>query len=287
MTIAACHLSTEGVVLGADSTTTMFVASPGNAGGSDHHYNFAQKIFEIGEHSTAGVVLWGLGSLGDTSYRTLVAEVADTAIGERASSLEAVAGIWAQSFWAKYDATFGQYLSRARSLHSKSQRTAEEDTELLRLSLLFSGGFCIGGRWGASRRPTAYEVQFGPMLTNAPTPQSIGPGHTRFWGCPNLIERLIYGIDGHLFAGIVSSDKWTGTQDDLYGLVSQNMLAQPLDLPLREAVDWVYSSIYTTIKAMKFSHLAPVCGGPIEVAVVTSDRPFRWVRHKELDEAIS
>ena len=33
----------------------------------------------------------------------------------------------------------------------------------------------------------------------------------------------------------------------------------------------------------KFSHLVPVCGGPVEVAVVTTDQPFRRVRQKTLD----
>ena len=59
-----------------------------------------------------------------------------------------------------------------------------------------------------------------------------------------------------------------------------------VDLPIREAIDWVHASIYTTIQAMKFSHLAPVCGGPVEIAVITTDRPFRWVRHKRLDAAL-
>ena len=37
-------------MFGADSTSTVFVAGPGpgGLGGSDHHYNFAQKIFQIG-----------------------------------------------------------------------------------------------------------------------------------------------------------------------------------------------------------------------------------------------
>jgi hypothetical protein len=52
------------------------------------------------------------------------------------------------------------------------------------------------------------------------------------------------------------------------------------------AVDWIHPSINTTIKSLKFSHLAPVCGGPIEVTVITTDRTFRWVRHKELDSAL-
>src|SRR6266849_2312320 len=74
MTIAACYLSSEGVVFGADSTSTMFVAGPGPApGGSDHHYNFTQKIFSIGQDSALAVTLWGLGNLGSVSHRTLVA----------------------------------------------------------------------------------------------------------------------------------------------------------------------------------------------------------------------
>jgi len=42
----------------------------------------------------------------------------------------------------------------------------------------------------------------------------------------------------------------------------------------------------TINKAMKFSHMAPVCGGPVEIAVITTDRKFRWVRHKKFDAAI-
>jgi hypothetical protein len=57
-------------------------------------------------------------------------------------------------------------------------------------------------------------------------------------------------------------------------------------LPIREAIDWVHASIYATIKMMKFSHLPPVCGGPVEIAVITTDKKFRWVRHKRFDAAI-
>jgi hypothetical protein len=84
----------------------------------------------------------------------------------------------------------------------------------------------------------------------------------------------------------MQSGKGNGTPNDLAALILPHRLAQPFDLPIREAIDWVYTSIYTTNQAMKFSHLAPVCGGPVEVAVITTDRPFRWVRHKRLDAAI-
>ena len=81
MTIAACYLSAEGVVLGTDSTATMFVSGPGGQIGSYHHFNFTQKLFEFGDRgSTVGIALWGLGSLGNKSWRTLIAEIADKAM---------------------------------------------------------------------------------------------------------------------------------------------------------------------------------------------------------------
>ena len=68
MTIAACYVSAEGVVFGADSTSTMYVPRPGlKSDGIEHHYNYAQKIFEIGHDSTLAITMWGLGNLCQTS----------------------------------------------------------------------------------------------------------------------------------------------------------------------------------------------------------------------------
>jgi len=288
MTIAACYLSSEGVVLGADSTSTMFVCGRGKQLGSYHHFDFAQKIFELGgPGSTAGVAIWGLGSLGQTSYRTLMAEVADEASQNKAACLGEVADRLSQAFWSRYTQAYKPTLEKVCELEAKgASRTPEESRELASWQDILSGGLCLAGRWGAERQPKAYEIGFTPSQASHSQPNELGPGATRFWGCPNLVERLLYGLDYAMFARILSSGKWSGTQDELYQLVEEGALGQPLDLPLREAIDWVYASIYTTIKAMKFSHLEAVCGGPIEVAVITSDRPFRWVRHKRLGEAI-
>jgi len=290
MTIAACYLSSEGVVLGADSTSTVFVAGRGTQSGSVHQYNFAQKVFEFGPRgSTVGVALWGLGSLGRKSWRTLVAEMADEAHESKVATLKEVASIAATSFGKEYEAAFGeQWLARARSLQAKDkERTPAENAEYDRLLQTFSGGICLGGRWGTGREPSAFEIQFDPSGTAVPEPAELPRGTTKFWGCPNLVERLIRGTDFPTYLRIVRSGKWSGTREDLIALLEEEALGQPYDLPIREAIDWIYASIYTTIKAMKFSHLAPVCGGPIEVAVITSDRPFRWVRHKHLGQAIA
>jgi hypothetical protein len=239
-----------------------FPASAQAPPGAEHHYNFAQKVFQIGENSTLAMTMWGLGNLGSVSYRTLVAQFADSLVGQGAQSMVDVANRWNQFFWTTYSTEFGQFLQRVQLLQQKQARTPEEEAELYWLRQSFSGGFCIGGYLMNDRRPAAFQVLFDPTFT---TPGPIDPlvvGATRFWGCPNLINRLIFGLDEFLFSSITRSGKWTGSDQDLFDLMRPYCLGQPLDLPIREAIDWVHASIYTTIKTMKFSHMAPCVADP-------------------------
>lgn len=287
MTIAACYLSSEGVVFGADSTTTMYVSGFGpSAPQSEHHYNFAQKIFQIGENSTLGMTMWGMGNLPTRSYRTLIAQFADSLVSQGAQTMEDIANRWNHFFWNAYSTELTDQLQRGQWLEGQPTRTSEEQAELDFLLQAFSGGFCIGGYLMHDRRPAAFEVCYNPTLTNPADVTQLQVGTPVFWGCPNLINRLLLGIDEGLIFSIFRSDKWTGSPEELGGLIQPYCLGRPFDLPIREAIDWVHASIYTVIKTMKFSHLAPLCGGPIEIAVITSDRQFRWVRHKRFDVAI-
>jgi hypothetical protein len=287
VTIAACYLSSEGVVFGADSTTTLYVSGVGpGAPGSQHHYNFAQKIFQIGENSTLAMTMWGLGNLRNVSYRTLIAQFADSLVGTGAQSMDDVANRWNQLFWPAYSTDCAQIIARAQALQSQPTRSPQEDDELYFLFCAFSGGFCIGGYLLNDRTPSAYEILYDPRMAAPGKCNRLKIGSTKFWGCPNLVNRLLYGIDEGLYSTIFKSNKWTGTGEDLHNLIVPYCLGQPFDLPIREAIDWVHASIYTTIKTMKFSHMAPICGGPVEIAVITTDRRFRWVRHKTFDSAI-
>jgi hypothetical protein len=265
----------------------MFVSGFGpTPAGCEHHYNFAQKIFQVGEHSTIGITTWGLGNLHQVSYRTLIARFADSLAGQSPTSMTDVANRWSQMFWTAYNAELSQFLQRVHVLIGQATRSPAEENELLYLVQSFAGGFCIGGYLANDRTPSAFEVLYSPTQTQPAQPIPLAIGTTRFWGCPNLIERLIYGLDQQVMAAIIQSGKWSGTQQELIDLLMPYCLGQPFDLPIREAIDWVHASIYTTIKTMKFSHMAPVCGGPVELAVITTDRRFRWVRHKGLGSAI-
>jgi hypothetical protein len=105
-------------------------------------------------------------------------------------------------------------------------------------------------------------------------------------GVPNMIHRLFFGTDDAIQSSILTSGMWKGNPQDLSALLAQHNLIHPV-LPIRDAIDFVYTCIYSTTKAIKFSNRLQVCGGPIEIAVITTDREFRWVRHKQWDTAIN
>jgi hypothetical protein len=96
VTIAACYLSPEGLVLGADSTSTY--ANPDG----HHYFNHGQKLFEVGESSSLGIVTWGLGGLAVSSYRMLIAQLADALKAQPAISVAEVAQRWCDHFWPVY-----------------------------------------------------------------------------------------------------------------------------------------------------------------------------------------
>lgn len=287
MTIAVCYVSPEGIVLGADSTTTM------NMPGGSHYFDHSQKVFEVGENSTLAIATWGLSGLAIRSHRLLIALYADELAANPRPTVEAVANGWVDFFWPEYDAA--QVIQEFRALAAKpafnpavqppnpQARTQEEENIVKTVNL--GVGFCLGGHLLPDREPAAYFVWFDPLAAK-PAVAEIGIGQARFFGAPNFIMRQIQGFDMGLKDAVLNSGHWTGTAQELDTLLAQFSLTHPGLMPIRDAIDYVNSSIVSTIKSLKFSHLSQICGGPIELAVITSDRRFRWVRHKEWDSAV-
>jgi len=290
MTIAMCSIVAEGVVLGADSTSSVFYDKTGF-----HYFNHNQKLFEIGENSTLGLVTWGLGQIGTASYRTLVAELNDSFIANPATSVADVSQRFAALAWPRYSTQFAVEMIEAHTLSAlqphnplaepfPGMRTEDQEKQLHALLIKLTVGFCIGGYVLPDRTPMAFEIILGPTAVAVPVPRQLQ--EISFWGAPNFILRLVNGWDNDLKASILASGKWNGSASDLEAVLNQNALHAGTST-LRDAIDFVYSSIHSTIKALKFSSLNQICGGPIELAVISTDRPFRWVRHKKWDSAIT
>lgn len=285
-----CYLSPEGVVLGADSTASVHLSA-----GGFHYFNHAQKIFEIGERATLGIAVWGMGALPESSHRTLVAKLADDLEANPAANVADVAQRWIDHFWVAYTSELATVLARVKALDTKpphdkvnpnpANRTEDEEGEYRQLEMGLRVGFCVGGYMTPDRTPAAYVIGFEPLKPK-PTAAALGMHQAGFWGAPNMVLRLIFGADPQLKADILGSPFWTGTDVDLDAIFAQHQI-QHLALPIRDAIDYVNAYIFSTIKAFKFSQMSQICGGPIELAVIRTDRPFEWVRHKAWDAALN
>lgn len=282
MTIAGLYLTQEGIVLGADSTSSFL----GMGAEHLHYFNFAQKLFEVGENSTFGVLTWGVGYIGEVSYRRLAALLGDDLAKNPPSSIDDVAARWVRLFKPVYD-KHPPIVDLRKALRKAKRETSsdEEDARLRDLEAGYAVGFCVAGHCLPDRVPGARIISFRPAHTkhSIETPEL---NELHLWGMPNIMNRLRYGVDQPFIDALKASGKWIGTSEDLAEIVSAHWLHPRARLPMRDAIDYVHSAIYCTIKAMKFSTGAQVCGGPIEIAVITSDRRFRWVRHKPWDAAI-
>lgn len=284
MTIAACYVSTEGVILSADSTSTVAIGTSNVI----RHYDHAQKLFEIGERgSTLGIVTWNLGELPGLSYRHLVAWLSDDLIANPPATVLECVNRWNVRFWEEYKTRLSTQLARYQALSAIPTKSPNDVKEMEQLQQRFAVGFCIGGHVRADRTPQAFVVWFNPGMTDVGAVSAVPQGRPTFWGAAQMLNRLLKGVDPNAYNALRTSPLWHGTLGDLNAIFQPHELGAWFQMPLREAIDWIYSLIFITIKAVKFAPIPPVCGGPIELAVITADREFRWVCHKRLDQAIS
>lgn len=202
--------------------------------------------------------------------------------------MDEMAKALAADLWTRFTTAYPNELKRFQELQAKVQgktATPDEESDFYGLLNAGSGGYCLAGRVASHGRCQAFEILWGLSLS---TPQvtELAQEAPVFWGVPQIMERLVFGFDSPIIAEIIQSGKWTGSREELIDLVLRNQLMSPRLLPIREAIDWVHTVIHTTIRGTKFANWPHWCGGPVELAVITTDRPFRWVRHKSLDAAI-
>jgi hypothetical protein len=267
MTIAAAYLTSEGVVLGADSATTVSVRQPTGGAGVAQVFRYAQKVFEVGDPGRAGLCAYGAGSIAEVSHRTLVACLADE--------------------MKQNNLTISAATDRLVELVSQARRGAAGP--------LPDVGYFVGGWDAGTHAPSCFQLNI--PANGAPDKTTLTIGDARFAGMPQVFTRVFYGVDGQLeprLREILKTRLGHAVPPDFDAVFSSAFeeAAAPLvaigyrDLPLREAIDFVHAYLHITVKAVKFKFGPPVCGGPIEIGFISTDRTFRWACHKTFDVAI-
>lgn len=265
--------------MGADSTSTRSTPD-----GSQRYLDNEQKVFEVGEHSALAVVTWGLGAIGAVSHRTHVARLADDLTAIAPKTVEEAAIRFANQLWSDYDKTFRADIDKLKATLGDPASDPPDRAKAQAVLENLAFGFCIGGRVTADRTPQAYEIWISADLPSAPAP--IPVTGMKVWGA-NLFAFRALGLATNAAKDIIATGKWGGSVDELERAMRAGATPISPMMPLRETLDAVNCLLQMTVKLMKYTGLPPTCGGPIELATVTSDRHFRWVRHKRLSAALS
>ncbi len=252
MTIVVAAASPDGIVLGADSRTTLI-------DGQRHRISTdaADKVFDLGNF---GVATYGQAFVGDRTINGLMDEFIATTDGDDAcSDVEVFTRKLAEFFNERYEAEYGP-------------DHAEPGWPL---------GFIVAG-YDAVGIGHAWEIGI-PGPTVGQTNLNTAERGVLWRGQVDVISRLIKGVDWYaLNAAEVDFDQEVDTALERL----QYVLLLPVTL--QDAVDMTSFLVRTTIDMQRFSDgtpiqpgLIPGCGGRTQMLAVTRSG-VEWVSRRWL-----
>lgn len=273
MTIAVSGNFTEGVVLGADSAASYQQMSACAKPGCGHEmpiisnvFNGAQKIYHIGRDPLsepyAGMI-YGASQYAGQSWRNVFAQASDGISAHKTAS-EAL----------------GQIKVFLKDLEpDESKRPV--------------GGIFFCGYGKNDAHVHSYKLDMHTLAI-----EEFVPGVVAWDGVTHVVQQLVNGINWQTGQEL---NVMFGAQEidltDAAGATHKRKVVEVIgellkgtsarcnldtSMPIRDAIDYVHFLVYSTVKHYKFAHLEPVCGGEVEVAVITRDRGFRRIKTKPM-----
>jgi hypothetical protein len=265
MTICISVRTPEGLVLAADSMVSLegTVDTPqGRQRGVFQTFEFANKVSQFKDY-TIGIMSWGIASISNRSIQSLIMEFeygyaslqdnADFAVKQVADDL----------------------LVEFRRLYDAAYPSGSEQPLL---------GLYIGGYSARQFFSNQYQYEF-PRSNDweiiRPNKPDGSPDFGANWfGQAEPLRRLIKGYDIRSINELVRRG---ADQAIVQGWIDSNVSELPLifdGMPIQDAVDFANYAVQVTIGCFRFAGGPPLCGGNIDIAVITP-AAFHWAQRKQ------
>jgi len=267
MTICIAVRVAEGLVLAADSAVVL----QGQAKTPDgtivetiiQNFSFANKVTHFKDYPV-GVLNWGIGSIKARSIQSLIMEFEYTYPQKgksRAYTVRKIAEDLVTFIRKRYDEAYPATLPMRPGL-----------------------GFLVGGYSDKGFFADEFVYQF-PKSTEWRTvrpdlPDGSPSFGVNWYGMTDALQRLVLGYDRNAMAELVKRgadlamvQKW----------IKDNVAQLPLvfdGMPLQDAIDFAEYAVQVVIGRFRFGLGPPLCGGDVDIAVVTPDA-FRWAKRKQ------
>lgn len=266
MTIAISLKVNDGLVLAADSASTLVALDDRGRAHVMNVYKNTNKVFNLCKGSPIGAVTWGTGAFGNASIETLV-----------------------KDFRARLTSDFDplNYSVREVALRFREfmyeQRFVPAFRDITGDSSDIFTGFIVAGY--SSGAEMAEEYQIDMRLGDCPEPRLLRPieesGMT--WnGQPEAISRLLLGFSNGLPDALVRLGLDASDLPDVMGEIRRNLLVpfvQP-GMPFQDAIELAQFLINATIEFVRFTPGADTVGGPVDIAGITKHEGFKWIKRK-------
>jgi hypothetical protein len=261
MTLAVTVVCQDGVVVSADSRTTLANHRMLRVGS-----DYTHKVFESGG---VAVATYGEAFVADRSVASHMAEFAVVEAGNCQHP-----GPTAQ----KLAAFFGErYDAWVATIDHADDRPPPGVTAL---------GFLVGG-YDDAGVGEAWEVTLPDRSVDQIATTANGGG-AAWRGQSDVVTRIVRGSDLELLERLAHNHKLVEQLDELTPLLDACSYRIPFDsMNLQDGIDFAVLCIRTTIDVQRLTlgtvatapeFSWPGVGGPIEIATVTATGGFRWVQ---------
>jgi hypothetical protein len=264
MTICIGIKVAEGLVLAADSLSTL----TNQEGGIVQQFQHSQKLSQIGRYDV-GTLTWGAGSIASLTIDSLIAEFAETLAPS--GEVEVREGYTVHDIAGR----LFEFVNERYKAHYESQK---RDPEPLGIAI---GGYSTGAHFADlygfflpfDTEPVNYLPDLADGLPNF---------NVRWFGQTEPLVRLMKGADTELLKEALQGqyaeqDALIDAALNLYGKFEYPVLFNLM--PLQDAIDFAVYLVSVVIGKFRFTMGLPLCGGDIDVAIV-SRGGFEWLKRK-------
>ena len=265
MTICVSVRIPEGLVLAADSMVSLEgeVDTPqGKQRGVFQTFEFANKVTQFKDYPI-GLMSWGIASISDRSIQSLIMEFEHDYLPLEKN----------ESYTVKKIAD--DLLKELKRKYESKYPTGGQQPLM---------GLYIGGYSARQFFSDQYECEFPRSNDWKIVRENKSDGSPSFggnwFGQGDPLRRLVKGYSSGALAELVKRgadkaivQKWVDDSVPELPLIFDGM-------PIQDAVDFADYAVQVTIGCFRFAGGPPLCGGNIDIAVITP-AAFHWAQRKQ------
>ena len=274
MTIAISIKINDGLVLAADSASTLLGINPAASGtvGVFNIYNNANKVFNLRKGLPIGAVTWGAGSIGQASTSTILKDLRKVFTEGDEQHPE-----WKLD---KDTYTIDDVAKRLKEfvydgLYAPQFKDAPQKPDL---------GFIVGGYSANAPMADEFQIDIKAGVCNGPRRLRAREQIGMAWGGnAEPLNRLLIGVAPALPQVLQNMFRIAPQQmPSIMQTIQQSLMAPVVvpAMPLQDAIELAEFLVDMTIKFARFMPGAPTVGGPIDIAAISKHEGFRWIRRK-------